>query len=177
MSVRCGNHPRGSKTNHPTTEDVRDCYAGRYHEEDEAKAEQEMEARQERWYEERGGGEPEDPREVHAQMMDDMRREEAEADRPTDLIAALEQSVREKRFIEEEEAERAGALLDGMTGTHGRDMASAAQIDYAMDLLAGRKWPDSLTRHDVENMERRQVSKLIDQLKRAPIKANAAKSH
>jgi hypothetical protein len=55
-------------------------------------------------------------------------------------------------------------------------MASAAQIDYAMDLLAGRKWPDSLTRHDVENMERRQVSKLIDQLKRAPIKANAAKS-
>lgn len=164
MSVRCGNHPRGSKVNHETAEDVRDCYAGRYHDEAEAKAEQEMEKRQERWYEERGGAE-DDPRERALWAEEDMRRE---ANRPTDLIEALEASVREKRFIDEQEAEHAAAVLDGMTGSHGRDMASRPQVDYAMDLLKQRVWPDDLTRSDLENMERGQVTKLINGLKIAP---------
>jgi hypothetical protein len=42
-------------------------------------AELEAERRNERYFEERGGGEPEDPREVEAQMRDDIRREEAAA--------------------------------------------------------------------------------------------------
>lgn len=184
MSVRCGNHPRGSKVNHPTADDVRDCYAGRYNDEAQAKAEHEAEQRNERFWEERGAGE-DDSIEREAWAREDMMRPalptvqdwakvkahaSEEMDRPTDLIAALEASVREKRYIDEQEAERAASVLDDITGSHGRDMASVAQVDYVMDLLAGHVWPDTLSRSDVENMERRQVSKLIDQLKVAPAK-------
>lgn len=164
MSVKCGS----CKDKHETVNDVRDCYAQAQYDEEQAKAEAEMERRSERWFEERGGA-VDDPREREAWAREDMMR----ADHQDDLISALEASVREKRYIDESEEERAAALLDGMTGSPGRDMASKAQVDYAMDLLAGRIWPDSLTRSDVENMERRQVSKLIDGLKRAKPKAGA----
>lgn len=181
MSVKCGS----CKGKHETVNDVRDCYAQAQYEAEQAKAEAEMERRSEQWWEERGGAE-DDPIErakwadedlaretrdiQRREREDDERAYASKPDHQDDLISALEASVRRKRYLDEQEEERAAALLDGMTGAPGRDMASKAQVEYAMDLLEARQWPDTLTRADVSNMERRQVSKLIDGLTRAPFK-------
>jgi hypothetical protein len=146
---------------------VRACYEGDWAaQEDHANQQAELEAerRNERWFEERGGSQPEDPREVEAQMMDDLRRETA-------AIQAKERDEDElvyRQKMERDEALAAGAILDSMTGSHGRDMASEKQVKYAMDLLAEREWPDTLNETDIRNMERRQVTKLITNLKDAP---------
>lgn len=93
------------------------------------------------------------------------------ASEDTNLVDALEASIRLGKEMEllDEEAE-AAARLDAMTGAHGRDMASEKQVKYVMDLLLEHQWPDALTAADVENMERRQVTKLIDALKASPRK-------
>lgn len=125
---------------HGSVVEVKDCYALAEHEEAQAKSEYEAELRNERYFEEG----PE--------------------------------SFRAMRFAEEQEEllrtggedALAGRVLDQMAGSPGRDMASEKQIKYALDLLAERQWPDKLEKHDLENMERRQVSKIIDGLKRAP---------
>lgn len=65
----------------------------------------------------------------------------------------------------------AKARLDAMTGAPGRDMASPKQVAYVIDLLREHEWPDALAAADVENMERRQVSKLIDALVASPRKS------
>jgi hypothetical protein len=57
-----------------------------------------------------------------------------------------------------------------MTGAPGRDMASDKQVKYVMDLLSQKVWPDKFSETDVRNMERRQVSKLINNLKSSPNK-------
>lgn len=146
--MKCGN----CKSDHDKVDEVRDCYAQSEHDEAEAKAEAEMERRVERFFEEGPHGPtPEDPRELEAQYMESLLRETA------------------TRLMEDEEA-MAAQVLDKMTGAPGRDMASKAQIKYALDLLAGHVWPDVLTEHDLQNMERRQVSKLIGSLKNAPKK-------
>lgn len=82
-----------------------------------------------------------------------------------DLMDALRRSQNAVQEIGLSEEERAAARLDAMTGTPGRDMASPRQVAYVMDLLRQYEWPDHLTEDDVKNMERRQVTKLIDGLK------------
>lgn len=190
MSVKCGS----CKGRHERALDVRDCYAMASQDAAEARAEAEMEKRSERWWEERGGA-ADDPRERELWAMEDLARETAEIqrrereddlrayaskpdyqDREPDLMDALRDANRAVQYGEEAEAEQAQRVLDGLVGASGRDMASPAQVRYVMDLLAGHVWPDDLSRSDVENMERRQVSKLIDAIKRAPIKANPAKA-
>lgn len=170
--MKCGS----CKDKHESVAEVRDCYAQAQHDEEQAKAEQAAEKRAEQWYEERGGA-VDDPIERAKWAEEDMRFPRAqvrayasEDDEPLDLVAALEASVREKKFIDQTEEERAARVLDGMTGRPGRDMASEAQVKYVMDLLDAHEWPDDITRPDVENMERRQVSKLIDAIKGSPKK-------
>jgi hypothetical protein len=187
MSVKCG----CCHEKHDTVAQVRLCYENRAraqaaereaeaqaaHDEAEAKAEAEMEARAERFWEEGPHGPmPEDPREVEAQMMDDLRRETAaiqERERQEDVAAYTAKMRRDDALMGDEE-EAAGRLLDQMTGAPGRDMASTPQVDYVMDLLGRKEWPDTLNRADVENMPRAQVSKLIDALKAAPDRPVAA---
>lgn len=72
--------------------------------------------------------------------------------------------------MERDEEMLAAARLDAMTGSSPRELASAAQVSYIMDMLLTREWPDNLTAESVRSMERRQASKLIDSLKRAPVK-------
>jgi hypothetical protein len=75
MSYRCP-HCVGR---HEKAADGRACAAEQAEQVAQMEAELEAERRNERYFEERGGGEPEDPREVEAQMRDDIRREEAAA--------------------------------------------------------------------------------------------------
>jgi hypothetical protein len=119
--------------------------------EDEAqmKAEAEMERRQERFWEE--GTEAQ-----HAQYQHEVEMDEQRA--WNDPWSAADHS--------DEEAE-AARILDEMAGTVGRDLASTNQVDYVMDLLARKQWPDVLNRENVEAMPRAQVSKLINALKSA----------
>lgn len=91
-----------------------------------------------------------------------------------DYTAAIQQRERLEdevayaaKAARDEELE-AAQLLDRMTGAPGRDMASDRQVKYVMDLLAQHQWPDTIDEDAVRNMERRQVSKLIEGLKDAP---------
>lgn len=138
--MRCGN----CKGDHEKVSEVRDCYAQSDHDEQQAKAEFEMERRAERFWEE---GTEAQQLQYHGEL--EMERQ---------ALGGLDDDM------------LAGQLLDQMTGAPGRDMASTSQVNYAMDLLSDRVWPDTINRHDLENMERRQVSKLIDQLKLSPKK-------
>lgn len=158
-SIKCGSC--GDK--HATVADVKDCYAQAQHDEETAKAEQAAELAAERWHEERGGA-VDDPRERELWAQEDLARETAaiQAREREEDVAAYTQKM------ERDEELAAAQRLDRMTGSHGRDMASDKQVKYVMDLLSDHEWPDVLDEGDVRNMERRQVSKLIDQLKRSP---------
>lgn len=174
MNIRCAH----CKNRHTSIMEVRRCAGEMNEQAAQAKAEMEAEARAERFYEEGPHGPtPDDPREVHAQMLDDIRREEArsraikaEAGDEPDLLTALRDSTNAVHEMELDEEERAAARLDAMTGNHGRDMASDKQVKYIMDLLDQRVWPHELREHDISNMERRQATKLIDALKSSPLK-------
>jgi uncharacterized protein DUF6011 len=52
--VRCGNHRLDGERRHASASEVRACYARRYDQEDEARAERAVEAATERFFEERG---------------------------------------------------------------------------------------------------------------------------
>lgn len=155
--------------NHDTIVEAKECEA-RHHEEYEghlqAKAEAEAEARNERWFEERGANEPEDPREVEAQMRDDELRMKAE-------YAAREQEQehaayrRKMQRDEEMAAAQALDLLEGQPSGFNPDPPSDAQVRYALDLLGKKVWPQTFDEADLRNMARRQVSKLLDGLKSA----------
>lgn len=176
MSVKCGN----CHDHHESVAAVKDCYALTQHEEQETKSEQAAERRVEQWYEERGGAE-DDPIEREKWAFEDMERK-YNAD-----VQAAERADDERAYASKPDAvlfdseeEEADARLNAMTGSHGRDMASTPQVDYIMDLLDGtgksaqREWPDQLSRTDVENMERRQATKLLDGLKAAPKRGGSA---
>lgn len=172
--IRCGNRMAhgADRVYHPSVTAVKECYnesARIAFEEEQAKSELEAEARNERWFEERGGSE-DDPREAEAMYMEELARETAD-------IQAKERKDDEAAYLfkmERDEALMAGRVLDTMTGSHGRDMASERQVKYALDLLRTRMWPDAIDEADLRNMERRAVSKLIDGLKSAPSKPDAA---
>lgn len=142
-SIKCGN----CHGNHESVAEVRDCYAETYQDEQNAKAEYEAELRNERFFEE-------GPESFQAARF-------------------AEEQEEQMRLGPLDEEYMAGQLLDKMTGAPGRDMASEKQVKYASDLLTERQWPDTITLDDLRNMERRQVSKLITQLKLAPYKETA----
>lgn len=162
--IRCGScHNR-----HQTVAQVRLCYENKAREQHEARmAEEETaaEQRSEQWWEERGGP-VDDPIERDKWAMEDLARE----------TRAIQQREREdderayKAKAERDEALEAAARLDAMTGAPGRDMASDKQVRYIMDLLRDKVWPDPLSEEDVRNLERRQATKLIDNLKSSPTK-------
>lgn len=169
--MKCGNcHEVGKDVVH-----VRSCYAERYQQEQEAKAELAAEEGYERMLEN-------DPITAHEEEMD--RQRTALTDpinfpsiddwaRMKNESAQREAEQEERAYREKmarDEALEAASVLDGMTGSHGRDMASEKQVKYAIDLLAEREWPDIVSEQDLRNMERRQVTKLIDGLKAAPRK-------
>lgn len=75
--IRC---PHCSAGEHGTPTEVRACAAEEADGRAAAAAEAEAEARNERFWEERGALEPEDPREIEAQMRDEDLRARAEAE-------------------------------------------------------------------------------------------------
>jgi hypothetical protein len=175
---------------HDTVPEVRDCFVETQRNEQEAKSEQAAEMAAERWFEERGGA-VDDPIERQKWANEDQMMSDAEEtrliqqrEREDDERAYASKAARDKeeanafyrergrRYREgidplDEEAE-ASARLDALAGSRGRDMASEKQVKYVMDLLQQRIWPDDFSKADVENMERRQVTKLINGLKTAP---------
>jgi hypothetical protein len=166
MAVKCGScHEK-----HNTVAQVRLCYenkaraqAQEREDEAQAKAEAEMERRTERFYEE--GTEAQHAQYQHEVEMDESRAFNDEWSQWKDRAAEREQQQERAAYqAEMDEEEQAALALDGLTGGPGRDMASTAQVDYVMDLLARKEWPDTLTRENVENMPRAQVSKLINAL-------------
>ena len=151
----------------------RECHE-QYEQHLQAKAEAEAEMRNERYWEERGAQEPEDPREVEAQMREDEMRAKAE-------YALREQEQDDaayRRKIAGEEERAAAAVLDRLQGENGGrpnlDPPSDKQVRYALDLLNDREWPMSFDETDLRNMARSQVSKLIEGLRSSPRKKAAA---
>ena len=77
------------------------------------------------------------------------------------------------------EAESAAEVLDGITGEQTiMNPPSDKQVAYILDLLKTHIWPDDFSEGDLKSMERRQVSTLIESLKKAPRrdKSNGATS-
>lgn len=67
-------------------------------------------------------------------------------------------------------------VMDNLSGTQTTiNPPSDKQVEYAMDLLANRVWPDGFCEEDLRGMERRTVSELIDALHKAPRKAQDRK--
>lgn len=72
--VRCG----ACKRRHASADDVRWCYDLKHQHDAANQGEREAEARNERWFEERGGP-VEDPRERDLWLVEDLRRAQSEA--------------------------------------------------------------------------------------------------
>lgn len=153
---RCWN----CKGSHPTVADVKACHDADAEAAAQAKAEADAERRTEEFFE--SGTDMDRMRSIDEADRDRMRSW-SEEDDPNWLLNALSESV-----IKLEEEALAAQKLDTMTGAPGRDMASDKQVKYALDLLQQRQWPDVLVEDDIRNMERRQVTKLIDGLKASP---------
>src|SRR5512141_3185644 len=90
-----------------TVSHVKDCYAEAEYREWESKSEQAAELAVERFFEEGPHGPtPEDPREVHAQMMDDLHREAAQEaadiqakEREEDEVAYAQKAKRDEELF------------------------------------------------------------------------------
>lgn len=62
-------------------------------------------------------------------------------------------------------------VMDNLSGLKSVvNKPSDRQVTYVMDLLRTQTWPDEFTEEDIRGMERRQVSELIDGLRKAPTK-------
>lgn len=157
MTIKCGN----CRGKHATVGDVKDCYAQSEHDEQTAKAEQAAERAAERYFEEGPHGPVEDRRERDLWSLEDETRAIQAKERAEDIAAYTGKMERDEEL-------EAAARLDSLSGAPGRDMASEKQVKYVLDLLSQREWPDELSEDDVRNMERRQVSKLINSLKQSP---------
>lgn len=68
------------------------------------------------------------------------------------------------------EDESAVDVMDKLTGPSTINPPSDKQVEYVLDLLKVRAWPDSYTSEQLKGMERRQVSQIIDSILKAPVK-------
>lgn len=115
---------------------------------------------------------------AEAQYAEESAKAEAEAERRNEQWfeergGAVDDPIEREKWAQEDEELAALRRLNEMTGEPGRNLASDKQVKYVMDLLAERAWPDPIIEDDVRNMERRQVSKLIDQLKHSPKRSDS----